>query len=103
MNRMQESFDVIRTLPTRLPGLAGGLRDAVGLGRPAPATGWFDGRTALGIGILLGAGAALLLAPRTGRQQRQELRARLEHLRDETRGFVRRATGNVGTAEHGRG
>jgi gas vesicle protein len=49
-------------------------------------------------GALLGAGAALLLAPRSGRETRDEIRAGALRLRDCAEDTVRSVTGTVGEA-----
>jgi gas vesicle protein len=49
-------------------------------------------------GALLGAGAALLLAPRSGRETRDEIRASALRLRDCAEDTVRSVTGTVGEA-----
>jgi gas vesicle protein len=49
-------------------------------------------------GMMLGAAAALLYAPKEGRQLRQELSSRLEHLRGEVQPMLDQAQGMVESA-----
>ena len=48
----------------------------------------FGWSSAFGVGLLLGAGASLLLAPKTGHEIRQDLGKRLRHWRDDAAGAV---------------
>jgi hypothetical protein len=91
MTRIQDS---LANLPA-LPDISGGLRHLVGRVAPPPPSPWLDGRTALGLGLVLGVGAALLLAPQSGRAQRRDLADRLARLRDEARTFVDRTFTSV--------
>ena len=91
MTRIQDS---LANVPS-LPDISGGFRQLVGRVAPPPPSPWFQGRTALGVGLVLGAGAALLLAPLSGRAQRRDLVDRLARLRDEARTFVERTFTSV--------
>jgi gas vesicle protein len=65
---------------------------AIGL-EPKPSTGqWLAGTLSVfGVGLLVGAGAALLLAPRSGRETRDDLVDRVKTLRDRTASRVNAA------------
>jgi hypothetical protein len=51
--------------------------------KPSPAAGLAAALGTFGVGLLVGAGIALILAPKPGRELRQELRDRLRRAPDE--------------------
>ena len=57
------------------------LLDMIGLQR-STAADWVVPLTALGVGLLVGAGLGLLLAPKTGAELRDDLRDRLRSAQD---------------------
>jgi gas vesicle protein len=65
---------------------------AIGLA-PKPSAGqWLAGTLSVfGLGLLVGAGAALLLTPRSGRELRGDLADRVKTLRDRTANKVNAA------------
>jgi gas vesicle protein len=65
---------------------------AIGLA-PKPSTGqWLAGTLSVfGFGLVVGAGVALLLTPRTGRELREDLADKVKTLRDRTASRVNAA------------
>ena len=58
------------------------ILSALGVARkPDPKTTLLEGVALFGLGVLVGAGVALLLAPKSGREVRADLTDRLEHAR----------------------
>lgn len=68
------------------------ILDMLGLETKSSTTGWIAGTLAtFGVGMLVGAGVALLIAPKAGRELREDLRDRLrrapEDLNDAVEGM----------------
>jgi hypothetical protein len=59
------------------------LLEAVGLQRKSALDWVAPAMTALGVGILVGAGLGLLFAPKSGREIREDLRSRLGNSEDD--------------------
>lgn len=67
------------------------LLDVLGLQTKPSSGGWLAGTlTAFGVGLLVGTGVGLMLAPKAGRGLREDLRDRLRQVSDGRSGGVDR-------------
>jgi hypothetical protein len=74
------------------------LLDLVGLQR-ASSTDWVaPALTALGVGLLVGVGVGLLLAPKPGAELRNDLRDKLRHAQDSLPEPLKGATASVASS-----
>jgi gas vesicle protein len=71
------------------------LSDAVPVERKSAADWIVPACVGLGIGVALGMGAGLLLAPQTGEQAREKLRDRANELRHRAIGTAERARAQI--------
>jgi hypothetical protein len=67
----------------------------LGLSTRRSTAGWVSGTLGVfGVGMLAGAGIGLMLAPKTGRELRGDVRHRLQRVPEEIGDAVHRITGN---------
>lgn len=70
------------------------ILDMLGLEQKSSAAGWLAGTLGtFGIGLLVGAGVALMLAPKPGRELREDLRERLRRAPEDLNDTVASVTG----------
>ena len=73
------------------------LLDLVGLQRSS-STDWVaPALTALGVGLLVGVGVGLMLAPKPGAELRNDLRDKLRHAQDSLPDTLKGATASAGS------
>ena len=71
------------------------LLGALGLQRSSSADWVAPALTALGVGILVGAGLGLMLAPKSGQELRQDLRERLNGEEEDAATKIKAAAGTA--------
>ena len=65
------------------------ILDLLGLESKSSTAGWLAGALGtFGVGMLVGAGIALILTPKTGRELREDLRDRIRRAPDQVGGAV---------------